>query len=253
MGGLVILKGLVERILLEQGQKAPVEQIRCIVLYATPLLGAAVANVISFALGIHRYLRWATIGQPKKQLRDLRQGTFCNQLSNDVVRLVYRPDQGSALVRRSIPVRACVAKHDLFVDESSAKGVFSSPAPKILEGDHGSCKRPDHHGDERYLALKHDLEKHLSESFGKLCSQALNAPDFTDRAMAAQRIDAQYGPMIEKAATLCFPGREIADDDRRDVALLVWKLAAKGAVSPAKVMSGVMADFRYRNDPRIRR
>ncbi len=47
MGGLVILKGLVNRIRNEHGSTHPVNAVRWITLYSSPLLGSAVANVVS--------------------------------------------------------------------------------------------------------------------------------------------------------------------------------------------------------------
>lgn len=251
MGGLVILKGLVDRILDEKGQQPPVSQVRWIALYASPLFGSAVANVIAFALLLNRWVRLAAKVFPYKQLRDLRRGTFCDDLTRDVVRLIYRPSPQSLLVRRAIPVRACAGKQDILVSKESATGVFSDPDPMLFEGDHGTVKLPDHHEDSRYKVFKNDLEDCLKTSFAKLCQDALSAADLNDRYVAARRIDKQYGDMIELCTAKCFAGLELTDARRCEIALIVWRLGAKGQATPTQVMGRVIAEYNYRDDPRF--
>ena len=252
MGGLVILRGLVDRILDEKGQTPPVSQIRWITLYASPLFGSAVANVVAFGLLLNKWARLLSKVFPHKQLRDLRRGKFCDDLTRDVVRLVYRPLPQSLLVRRAIPVRACAALHDQLVARESAIGVFNDPSPKDIDGTHGTVKLPEHHKDSRYLAFKNDLESGLKDSFARLCQQALGAPEMNDRYVAAQRIDRQYGKMIELCTATCFVGLEVTDARRREIALIVWRLGAKGQAAPSQVMGRVIAEYNYRDDPRFR-
>src|SRR6185437_1531254 len=177
MGGLVILKGLVNRIRDQHGQKHPVKSVKRIVLYATPLHGSAVANVVRFLLGRSRWTQWLGGAWPRKQLKDLERGSFCDELIAHVTNLIYRPLAENPLVLAPIPVRACAAKHDRLVTRDSAISIFRDPAPKILEGGHVSIKLPDHHGDTRYLALKNDLEEALGHSFHMLCREVVGDSD----------------------------------------------------------------------------
>ena len=81
MGGLVILKGLVNRIRNEHGSTHPVNAVRWITLYSSPLLGSAVANVVSFTISAIPVLRQLMKWLPGNQLYDLRRGDFVEQLA----------------------------------------------------------------------------------------------------------------------------------------------------------------------------
>jgi pimeloyl-ACP methyl ester carboxylesterase len=251
MGGLVILKGVINRIRNEHGQKHPIPSVNRIVLYATPLLGSAVANVVLAGMSVHRYLRWISKVFPRKQIRDLQRGEFCDKLNDDVVNLVYRPDPASKLASRAIRVLACAGKHDRVVSKSSATGVFKSPPPKYLEGDHGSVKLPDHHGDSRYLALKNEIVEGLATSFHILCVNVMSSSDPSVRMAAARRLDEQYGPLINRCVERCVEPRTSTDADRLEISSMIWAAGAKAPAPPASICTQVYTEYKYKNDPRL--
>jgi pimeloyl-ACP methyl ester carboxylesterase len=253
MGGLVILKGLVNRIINQQGKSHPVTSIQCIVLYASPLYGTHVASVVAAALGFGRWTRLLARFVAYKQLRDLRRGDFCDQLISDVTTHVYRPLATNLLARGPIRVRACAAKHDGLVSVKSAIAMFVDPPPHYLEGDHGSVKLPDHHSDHRYLALKNDLQECIKASFGELCRRVRKGMERADRLEAAERLELQYGEMIRRCAQACFSPRDITDEDLFEVAAMVYEVGAAGAASPAQVMTQVYRDYKFKDDPRFKR
>jgi pimeloyl-ACP methyl ester carboxylesterase len=254
MGGLVILKGLTNRILNQRGLHHPVTSVNRIVLYATPLFGGAVANVVLAGLQINRWMRLVLKVLPEKQLKDLRRGKFCDNLTTHSLELIYRPPADSLLVNRAIPVLACAGKHDPLVSKESAVGIFSTPAPKHLEGNHSTVKLPEHHGDPRYISLKIEIETGLSKSFHELCAKVtdLGAGESARRA-AAYRLDEQYGEMMERCTQRCVAPRNITDGDRFEISSVIWSAGAKAVASPAQVMSQVYKDYIYKNDPRLKR
>ena len=125
MGGLVILKGLVNRIRNEHGSTHPVNAVRWITLYSSPLLGSAVANVVSFTISAIPVLRQLMKWLPGNQLYDLRRGDFVEQLVGDTESLIYQPTENALLMNGRIPVRACYAKQDNVVAKKSAIGFLS--------------------------------------------------------------------------------------------------------------------------------
>ncbi|SRR6266404_3484353 len=251
MGGLVILKGLVNRIYDQGGPNHPIKSVNRIVLYATPLLGTAVANVVLFTLGIKFATRLLLRVMPGKQLRDLRRGDFCDQLLSDSNRLVFRPKRNDLLASRAIPVLACTAKHDALVAKRSAIGIFVDPDPKHLEANHTSIKLPDHHRDTRYLALKHQLTQGLVQSFHELCLEVKTNPKKTSRAKAAQRLDEQYGPMMRRCAEACVAPNAATAEDLSKISGLIFAAGAEEPAEPAQVMAQVQRDYRYQDDPRL--
>ena len=252
MGGLVILKGLVNRIRNEHGSTHPVNAVRWITLYSSPLLGSAVANVVSFTISAIPVLRQLMKWLPGNQLYDLRRGDFVEQLVGDTESLIYQPTENALLMNGRIPVRACYAKQDNVVAKKSAIGIFiDDPPPKLPEGTHSTIKLPEHHRDTRYLVLKNDLEQGLCRSFGRICRTALCDNDINLRRRAAERFDRQYGQMLSRCAYACFGGRELTEDDLAVVALRVWEFGEHGDTSPAGTMRNVVIDFTYRDDKRL--
>jgi pimeloyl-ACP methyl ester carboxylesterase len=253
MGGLVILKGLVNRILNQHGRRHPVTSVQRVVLYASPLYGAAVANVVRFGLQLSMWTRLISKLFPHKQLSDLQRGDFCDALTSKVLELIYRPPTDSLLVSRAIPVRACAAKHDALVSRHSAVGIFQNPAPKYLEGTHTTIKFPEHHEDLRYKTLKNDIEAGLTDSFRELCAAVMQSPDMGQRRRAAEKLDRQYGDMMRRCTQACFHGRNITDDDRFEVAGAIWKVGSESTAPPAHVMAQVVTDYLYKQDTRLHR
>lgn len=253
MGGLVVLKGLVNRIRDQAADEHPVSNVHHITLYSCPLHGSACANVVAFMIGLNRWSRLISRVLPRKQLRDLQRGKFVADLMAETNDLIYRPPADSKLVQRSIKVRACVAKHDAIVSTSSAIGLFrSAPPPIYLVADHQSVKQPEHHGDQRYLAFKKDLEEALTEPFSQLCQRALKADTPHERRMAAERFDRQYGEMAKLCAIKCKGGRNVTGQDLYEVVPRIWEFGAQGDTTPTKAITHVVLDFQYRDDPRLK-
>jgi hypothetical protein len=255
MGGLVILQGLVNRILAEAADSHPVANVSQVTLYASPLLGSVYANLAFFTLGISRWVRLISGFLPIAQLRDIREGShLVQELLSKTNKLICRPTADSKLVKRSIPVRACVAKYDPFVKKHSAIGVLDSSLPPIyLDADHNNVKTPDHHNDQRYLAFKEDLQQLLVIPFGNLCRTMLFSNDSHERRMAAARFDLQYAEMVRYCAAACMSREGLTEEELTDVALRILEFGAKGDTTPSKAMTDVVIDFHYAHDARLDR
>jgi pimeloyl-ACP methyl ester carboxylesterase len=197
MGGLIILRGLVDRMIAAQAQSHPCSSIRWITLYASPLSGAWAAGVArivwGWLLGIRRSL--------DKHLKDLSRGEFCTALMNEVVNRVYSP-RAEDDSRRRIPIRLVVATNDGAVDpenRTTALAMYRDPLPLQLDEDHKSVKLPTHVGDVRYKALCHDLQGVFAQRFRTLCRQAIDAAATVDQREAAlTEIMQRYGKIIRQ-------------------------------------------------------
>lgn len=252
MGGLVLLKGVVLKVLNGEGKVHPVSSIQLITLYATPLHGSSVADVLVAGAQLHRYSRLAMKLLPGKQLKDLRKGEFVQRLLRDTNDHVYRPPADNPLVERNIPVQVCTAKRDAVVSRDSAIGIFSrDPSPIHLEGTHSSVKQPDHHLDHRYLAFKENLNERLKHSFTHLCLTIMTEPDRARRLEGLERFNTQYGELVERCGQACFPGRELSDRDREEIGGSLIEFGSRGGLTPEDVYRGVVRDCRYDNDSRF--
>ena len=255
MGGLVALKGVVQNVLNGDGRVHPVSSIQLITLYATPMHGSGVADVVSYGAKLHWAVRLLTKVLPHKQLDSLRRGKFVQDLLRMCNEHVYRPDSQNTLIMERIPVQACTANQDAFVSRSSAIGIFQSDPPPIhLSGTHFSVKEPDHHLDLRYLALKKNLNDCLRVSFHSLCEFILNdCNEKHDREEALERFDKQYIHLIRKCLTECIPNRLTTEDDERRVALSMMHFGIKGRITPEEAVRCVIRQYRYRGDSRLSR
>lgn len=250
MGGLVSLKGIVRKILNGEGKVHPVSSIKLVTLYATPLHGSGVADVVAFAAGLSRYSRMAMKVLPGDQLEDLRKGEFVQSLLVESNEHIYRPLPENTLVNNRIRVQACTAKRDAVVSKQSAIGIFAkNPSPIHLEGTHTSVKEPDHHLDQRYLAFKSNLNEGLKDSFTRLSQRALNDPDKAVKLQAVERFDQQYGRLLKRCVSACFPGIEPTDRNRRAIAASMLDFGARGGRTPEEVVRCVIRDYRYTNEP----
>ena len=158
MGGLVILHGLVQELIDTRAEVAPVNAVRHVTLYASPVLGAQVAAILNAVAKI------PVVGSAvSTQLRDLAPGDFVFDLISEVANRIYSPSiaAGDISSKRQIRITACVGLKDLFVPVSSAKGIFKTPPPSYLDHDHFSVKEPESRTDLRYLPLKNMLEMHF--------------------------------------------------------------------------------------------
>lgn len=158
MGGLVILHGLVQELIDTRAEVAPVNAVRHVTLYASPVLGAEVAAILKAAAKLP-----IVGGAVSDQLEDLAPGAFVNELISEVANRIYSPTigAGDASSKRQIKITACVGLKDLFVHETSAKAIFKTPPPSYLDHDHFSVKEPESRTDLRYLPLKNILEMHF--------------------------------------------------------------------------------------------
>lgn len=190
MGGLVILRGLVDRMILGQAQTAPCSSISWITLFASPLNGA-------WAAGVMRILfKWVLrmIGTLHKHLRDLSRGSFCDALMAEVVNRIYRPSVQDAANRR-IPIRIVAATRDGAVDKANRDAtlaLYRDPEALQLDETHSSVKLPTHVGDLRYRVLFNDLQIGISRRFTNLCTIA------TDSAATVGQREAALCEMLQR-------------------------------------------------------
>jgi pimeloyl-ACP methyl ester carboxylesterase len=177
MGGLVILKALIDEMTEERAALAPVANVAMISLYATPCGGAAAANVVR-ALWTRRLF----LHRLSPQVDDLRKGDFTSDLMGEVVNRIYRPSATPApTTQRRIPVRVTIGTRDPWVRLSDAKVFFRDPAPHFLEQDHYSIKEPVDWSDLRYKGFRDDLEDQFRERFRTLCQDCMAADEAVHR------------------------------------------------------------------------
>jgi pimeloyl-ACP methyl ester carboxylesterase len=139
-GGLVILRGLIQR--LEGGTvpSHPVTNVRVVLLYASPVAGSPWANRLRDLLGL------VLLGSP--QLKGLAEGPFCDRLVEDV---------NTRLAGLPVTLRVAVGDRDWVVPEDSATAVAKVTVPITLSGTHSSVKMPTSRVDLRYKAFQSQL------------------------------------------------------------------------------------------------
>lgn len=197
MGGLIILKGLVDRMALGHAQSAPCGSVSWITLFASPLNGAWAAGVartiVAPVLRVFRTLH--------KHLRDLSRGAFVDSLMAEVVNRIYRPTVEDASNRR-IPIRIVAATRDGAVDKANRDAtlaLYRDPEALQLDEDHSSVKLPTHVGDLRYRVLFNDLQIGFARKFKNLCVQATDAAATVEQREAAlSEILQRYGNIIRR-------------------------------------------------------
>lgn len=196
MGGLIILQGLVDRMILGHAQTAPCRSVSWITLFATPLNGAWVAGVIRIVF--NPVLR---LFGTYKHLRDLSRGSFCDALMAEVVNRIYRPTVEDT-ANRKIPIRIVVATRDGAVDEANRDAtltVYRDPEPLQLDEDHSSVKLPTNVGDERYRVLFNDIQIGFARKFRSLCASAIDrAASVDQREAALSEILQRYQSIIRR-------------------------------------------------------
>ncbi len=170
MGGLTVLHGLCEEHKAGRAQDQPARSVQCIVLYASPVLGAAAASVATYTIGKIPLVREVV----SQYVQELSGGHFVNTLIGEVNERIYRPNirPGDERSMRAIPVLACVANHDKLVDSASAVAIFKDPPPVYLDFDHSKVKRPTSHRDRRYLPVKNLLLDHYTRWFHAIIRRA---------------------------------------------------------------------------------
>jgi hypothetical protein len=242
MGGLIILKGLVDRMIQGHAQNAPCQSIRWITLFASPLKGAWTAEVVRIVVGPALiFLRIF-----RKHLRHLSRGKFVEQLIAETVNRIYKPDASDTCNRR-IPIRMILATRDGAVGESNRDETctaYRNPQPLSLDEDHGSVKEPNDHDDARYRALSVDLQKCLTPKFRALCAQAIDPKaDVLDREAALCEITERYGGIIRpRIAEIVGP--ELYYEAEEAFLLLLAHYAARYDAPPSDVANRSMIMLR---------
>jgi pimeloyl-ACP methyl ester carboxylesterase len=197
MGGLIILKGLVDRMKAGFAQALPCLSVTWITLFATPLSGSWLAGQADERIA--KPLR--RISSLYKHLRALSRGTFVKELIEAVRPHLYAPAAESPQHRR-IPIRIVAATRDGAVDRADrdlALAPFTNPPVQQLDETHDTVKRPPHAQDVRYKVLFKDLHLGFAHTFRAL-SQAAIDPGSTepDRTAALYEMRKRYGRIIRR-------------------------------------------------------
>jgi hypothetical protein len=197
MGGLVILKGLIDRMILEAAQKPPCHAVIWISLFACPLSGVWFAGLVTRWLLIPLKI----INSLHKHVPSLAPGKFVNELVKHVKERIYAPMQDN-IGNRKIPIRIISATRDLAVDEANrdlALAAFTNPAPHQLDETHSSVKLPQDAQDLRYRVLAVDLQSAFRRRFKRLSLAAMDtSTSEADRAFALYEILRRYGKIIRR-------------------------------------------------------
>jgi pimeloyl-ACP methyl ester carboxylesterase len=195
MGGLIILKGLVDRMGMGEAQLHPCRAITWITLFASPLNGVWLSGLL------HRWaaLPLRALKSLHKHLHDLSRGPFVNDLLAAVRRHIYAPaaeDQNN----RRIPIRIVAATRDKAVDKEDrdfALTPYTNPAAQQLDATHRKVKLPKSHEDLRYRVLSVDLQVAITRTFKRLCVTVQDARTTADdREVAFEEMRTRYGKLI---------------------------------------------------------
>jgi pimeloyl-ACP methyl ester carboxylesterase len=228
MGGLIILKGLVDRMIGGHAQTHPCGAVCWITLFASPLNGAWAAGLARRIAG--PFLR--VLRTLHKHLRDLSRGDFVDRLLAETVNRIYRPGPEDSTNRR-IPIRIVAATRDGAVDRSnrdSALAVYRDPEPHQLDETHSSVKLPTHVGDLRYRVLFNDLQLAFARKFRKLCIAATDMGSTAElRESALSEMQRRYGRMLRRRVRDVVRRAELFDSAEAELLLLIaFDGAAKG-------------------------
>lgn len=246
MGGLIILKGLVDRMSGGHAQKTPCRAITWISLYASPLNGVWLAGVLRIALGIPLVL----LGTLHKHLHDLSKGEFVQALMTQVHARIYQP-LAEDKENRKIPIRIIAATSDGAVDKRNrdlALTPYNDPAAHQLDHDHGGVKLPTHLGDVRYRVLVTDLQVALLRAFKRLCATICDpATTEEDRLVALDEMFKRYRKMIRRRMQdLAIPaGKE--DDAEGELLLLIANFGNQHELPPFIAINRAMIVLRSRH------
>jgi pimeloyl-ACP methyl ester carboxylesterase len=196
MGGIVLLKGLVDRMTDNHAQLHPCKSVAWITLFASPLRGTLVAVSAKRMLAKFSWRK----GSDHKQLKDLVPEGELIALMEQVKDRIYQPaaiDAG----RRLIPIRVVVATNDSVVDTPDKDldfAEFNDLPPVQLDESHRSINEPKSHNDVRYWAFTRDLQERLTDEFVLLCQRATDASLFEqEREFAVEQIISRYSKIID--------------------------------------------------------
>jgi pimeloyl-ACP methyl ester carboxylesterase len=195
MGGLIILKGLVDRMGLGEAQLHPCRAITWITLFASPLNGVWLAGLAktwaALPLRILRSLH--------KHLRDMAHGPFIDDLMEQVRARIYEP-LADDHQNRKIPIRIVAATRDAAVDEKNrdfALAPYKVPAPLQLDETHTSVKLPASREEPKYKVLSVDLQRAFTRNFRRICATIMDpATSVDDREIAFQELRRRYSKLI---------------------------------------------------------
>jgi pimeloyl-ACP methyl ester carboxylesterase len=238
MGGLTVLKGLCDEHVNRRARDLPAKAVRHVFLYATPVLGAAAATVIT-----HTIKRLPALGSiASRYFDELASGVFVNELIAAVHDCVYHPRvrRGEERSKRHIPISACVANQDSVVHPSSAKAIFGSPPPVYFDAGHLDCKTPDSDTDRRYLPVKNVLMDHYSKWFHRLARRARRGN--RDGERAAGELLARCHHALTHVLGTTRAGREPGmsqrqrDDQLQELLTLLIRSAELHAGKPMRVV-----------------
>jgi pimeloyl-ACP methyl ester carboxylesterase len=228
MGGLIILKGLIDRMIGGFAQTAPCHAVTRISLIATPLNGVWLAGLARRWLALPLRL----LGTLHKHLHALARGDFVDKLMTEVRRRIYQPAAENAH-HRKIPIQIIAATRDRALDQENrdfALAPYQDPPPRQLDETHGSVKLPPHTGDLRYKLLFNDLQLGFARTFKRLSMAAANLATTEDaRRLALNEMLKRYGKIIRRRVRDKVGPIELHQQAEADVLLL---LALYGAIYP---------------------
>lgn len=173
VGGLVILQAITKEMIDRGALKNPASRIARIALFATPLDGQLVRQllrgIIASPIGL-----FARLVLRNRQLQELYSIKLVNNLRREVIDRIYlKSPTGDTESGRHIQIHTFVADQDRVVTEDSVKAWFRSPPPRALQDtDHNSIKLPPDRRDLRYRVLADILEDLISPWFHKLIALA---------------------------------------------------------------------------------
>lgn len=196
MGGLIILKSLVDRMKAGFAQTPPCRSVMWISLFATPLNGTWLAGLANSLM--RRPVRW--VSSLYKHLLALSRGRFVEELMQEVRPRIYEPDAETARHRR-IPIRIIAATRDGAVDKTDrdfALAPYTSPPALQLDETHGSVKLPLHAEDLRYKVLVTDLHLGFAATFRALSRAVISGASELERAAALYEMRKRYGRIIRR-------------------------------------------------------
>lgn len=187
MGGLVLLKGLVDELKENRAKVVPAGVVESITLFATPNTGAQAASIVTWTSWLPKLRQLANA-----QMRNMRKGKFVEDLLTDVTNRVYRPSlrDSSSDSERRVPITACIGLRDILVSASSARGVYVDPPPVELDHTHWSIKEPLDRKDLRYLALRNVLRRHYKgwlANRAALVGHAISGPTVRKELLSRSR------------------------------------------------------------------
>jgi alpha-beta hydrolase superfamily lysophospholipase len=195
LGGLTVLEGIRHELECGRARRIPARAVDHIVLYATPAMGVAAATLVKH---IAKTLPGceALCGA---YIQELSSGAFVNSLIREILERVYRPkiEHGDENSKKQIPITACVATRDVWVERTSAEGIFSEPPPVYLDWGHVNVKLPVSSSDRRYVPVRNVLSAHFSKWFHELALRA--GRNSRDGAQAATEFDFRCGHMVDAA------------------------------------------------------